>query len=380
MKHNETLGNEALVRTSSVARRQFIKGMGVSAALAFTGLPSRAETAKESPPTTAPGPLRNSPMVMIWRRVSSLPNSHAFVNRVLQLPAIGKDPISSMYDGGGAILGFAVQEVQASNEPVLAACSKVSFQDFYLQNNPASALLLSPEDFKTSTAKLYADRASVTPPEELATGKCVRFLDDDGNTYCFYEPSNRALLEYPSSEKLASLVKHRRPSTGARLVDVAFAGDQKKKNGGLSNPVIGHELLVTDLPRSTKYYSEVLGLKLLESSAQESKFDAGTMLLTLRLEPTNMLVAFLRKSGRLLGDWLVFHTDSIKQTSDQLQANGVAFPAGIENSVIGDIAYFNDPDGYSLNIWQPSGKTKMIDFNAPLKRILTEAREKSTAS
>jgi predicted enzyme related to lactoylglutathione lyase len=384
MKHNETLGNEALAQTSSVARRQFMKGMGVSAALAVTGFPSHAETAKGTAqpttgqPTTAPGPLRNSPMVMIWRRVSSLPTSHSFVNRVLQLPAVGKDPISSMYDGGGALLGFAVQEVQASNEPVVAACSVVSFQDFYLQNNPASATVLSPVDFKTSTAKLYADRASVTPPEKLETGECVRFLDDDGNTYCFYKPSRKALLEYPSSEKLGSLLKNRWPSTGAQLVDVAFDGDRKA--GGISNPVIGHELLVTDLPQSTRYYSNVLGLKLLEGSAVESKFDAGTMMLTLRQEPTNMLVAFLRKSGRLLGDWLVFHTESIKQTSAALQANGVAFPAGIENSVIGDVAYFNDPDGYSLTLWQPSGKTKMIDFNPPLKRILNEAREKSSAS
>jgi predicted enzyme related to lactoylglutathione lyase len=379
MKNDETLANEAPARTGSVARRQFIKGMGVSAALAATGLPSPAEAARVSPPATAPGPLRNSPLVMIWRRVSSLPNSRAFVNGVLQLPEIGKDPISSMYDGGGVLLGFAIQEAQPSDEPVTAACSKENFQEFYLQNNPASALVMSPVDFKKSTAALYADRASVTPPEELESGKCVRFLDADGNTFCFYEPSRRALAEYPSSEKLSSLLQHRMPGAGARLVDASFDHNQKKEEH-LPNPVIGHELLVTDLSRSTKYYSEVLGLKLLETSAHEARFDAGTMMLTLRLEPTNMLVSFLRKSGRLLGDWLVFHTESIKETSDALQAKGVTFPAGIESSVIGDIAYFNDPDGYSLTLWQPSGRTKMIDFNAPLKRILDEAREKSAAS
>jgi len=381
MRDNEKLGNEDQAQMSSVARRQFLKGMGVSAALAVTGLPSYAETAKESSePPTAAGPLRNSPLVMIWRRVSSLPNSHAFVNRVLQLPAIGKDPISSMYDGGGVLVGFAIQEVQASNEPVIEACSKVSFQDFFLQNNPASAVVLSPVDFKTSAMKLYTDRASVTPPEKSETGECLRFLDDDGNTYCFYKPSGSALLEHPAGEKLGSILKSRWPSTGARLVDAAFDGDSRAA-ATVPNPVIGHELLVTDLGKSKRYYTDVLGLRLLESSAQEAKFDAGAMILTLRLEPTNMLVAFLRKSGRLLGDWIVFHTDSIKQTSKALEANGVAFPAGIETSKIGDIAYFNDPDGYSLNLWEPSGKTKMIDFNAPLRRILNEVHAKrGTAS
>jgi len=90
------------------------------------------------------------------------------------------------------------------------------------------------------------------------------------------------------------------------------------------------------------------------------------------VEPTNMLVQFLRKSGRLLGDWVVFHTPDIKGTSEALRARGVAFPAGIETSLIGDVAYFNDPDGYSLALWHPSGKTKMIDFNPALKRLLDQ--------
>jgi len=362
-------------QSSSLRRREFIKGVGISATAAFGGIAIQTDSIKGSKPTVPAGPLRDSPLVMIWRRVSSLPNSQTFANRVLQLPVLGKDPISVMFDGGGVILGFAIQEVQPSNEPVLTACSEVGLQDFFLQNNPASSIVFAPTDFKASLRNLYTDRNLITPPEKSGSGECLRFVDDDGNFSCFYRPSRSALLQRPSGTKLSSLLKSRWPASGARLVEVTFEGDAED-DAIVHNPVIGFDLLVSDLPKSQKYYTEVLGFRLLENSAEEAKFDVGGLILTLRVEPTSMLVQFLRKSGRLLGDWIVFHTGNIKETLEALRANGVAFPAGIETSVIGDVAYFNDIDGYSLALWQPSGKTKMIDFNPALKRLLNEVHAK----
>jgi catechol 2,3-dioxygenase-like lactoylglutathione lyase family enzyme len=374
MKGNQNIDENGQIQMGSLARRQFIKGMGVSAALAMTSLPIQSADAKvASAPQSSAGPLRDSPLVMIWRRVSSLPNSQAFANRVLQLPTLGKDPISVMYDGGGVILGFAIQEAQPSNEPVLNACSEVGLQDFFLQNNPASAIVFAPADFKAALRNLYTDRTIVTAPEKSDAGECLRFVDDDGNFSCFYRPSRSALLDHPAGEKLSSILKNRWPRKGARLVDAVFEGDSRE-DAALRNPVVGFDLLVTDLAKSKRYYTDVLGFKLLDSSDQEAKLDVGDLVLTLRVEPTNMLVQFLRKSGRLLGDWIVFHTEEIKKTSNDLRAAGVAFPAGIETSLIGQVAYFTDPDGYSLALWEPSGKTKMIDFNPALGRILSEVR------
>jgi predicted enzyme related to lactoylglutathione lyase len=351
--------------------------MGVSGALALSGLPlvAMAATNKNPELVSGAGGLHDSPLVMIWRRVSSLHHSQAFANRVLRLPVIGKDPISIMYDGGGVILGFAIQESQPSNEPVLNACSEVGLQDFFLQNNPASSLVFAPVDFKASLRDLYTDRNIVTTPEKSAAGECLRFVDDDGNFSCFYRPS-RTALSSRSGEKLRELLESRR-SPGPHLEDAALT-DKPASDASLPNPVVGFELLVSDLARSKKYYSEVLGCTLLESSSEEAKFDTGGIILTLRVEPTNMLVQFLRKSGRLLGDWIIFHTSDVRQTSESLRARGISFPAGIESSLIGDVAYFNDPDGYSLALWQPSGKTKMIDFNPALRRILDEIRARKT--
>jgi predicted enzyme related to lactoylglutathione lyase len=369
MKGKENNGKDQ-EQLGSMERRQFIKGIGVSGAMAFTGLPLIASSVpgKSSEPAPNLGGLQNSPLVMIWRRVSSLQHSQTFAKRVLRLPVIGKDPISIMYDGGGVILGFAIQETQPSNEPVLNACSEIGLQDFFLQNNPASSLVFSPVDFKASLRDLYTDRNIVTAPERSAAGECLRFVDDDGNFSCFYRPS-RTALSSRSGEKLREILESGQ-GRGARVMDTAL--DSQPSFEAVPNPVIGFELLVSDLAQSKKYYHEVLGCTLLESSSEESKFDVGGIMLTLRVEPTNMLVQFLRKSGRLLGDWVVFHTPDIKGTSEALRARGVAFPAGIETSLIGEVAYFNDPDGYSLALWQPSGRTKMIDFNPALKRLLDQ--------
>ena len=133
---------------------------------------------------------------------------------------------------------------------------------------------------------------------------------------------------------------------------------------------------MSDLATSCRFYGETLGLTPLERSDTTAKFDMGQVILTLHREPTNMLVRLLRNSGRLMGDWVVFHVDDIKGTTAALQSRSVTFPAGIESSLIGDIAYFTDPDGYSLNVWKPSGRTKMIDFNPALQRML---RDKNAA-
>jgi hypothetical protein len=88
-----------------------------------------------------------------------------------------------------------------------------------------------------------------------------------------------------------------------------------------------------------------------------------------------MLVQFLKKTGRLVGDWIVFHVTDIKATTKALVRRGVKFPSGIETSTIGDVAYFNDPDGYSLVLWKPSGMTKMINFTPVLERILKKTED-----
>ena len=239
-----------------------------------------------------------------------------------------------------------------------------------MQNNPASSLVLAPVDFRASAKTLFRDKQSVSAPARSATGETLSFLDEDGNYNCFQRPSQAALTG-DAGAKLNSILRNRW-APGAEMTTVA---DDKrvKLDKTMDNPMVGVDLMVSDVPGASKFYREVLGLHQLSGDASEAKFDIGNLVLTLRLEPSNSLVSFLRRSGRLLGDWVVFWTPDIEGVSKELTARGVRFPAGIEKSPIGDTAYFNDPDGYSLVLWRASGFTKMIDFNPVLNRILKEA-------
>jgi len=356
---------------SLIDRRSFMRGLQTPAAMAVaSSLVARsADAAPDS--NLGKGVLERAPVVMIWRRVSSLENTKKFVDKVLSFPALGHDPTSIMYDGGGAIVGYSIHEVAPSNDPLYAMCSEVGLQEFAIQNNPASSLVLAPVDFRNSARKLFDDRQSASAAVRTPSGESLSFLDEDGN-YCCFQRLSQAALMGDAGVKLHHILRNRWAPPDPLITTVA---DDKriKMDKTMDNPMIGIDLMVSDLQVAGRFYKDVLGLRPLDSSTGEMKFDIGNLVLTLRLEPSNSLVSFLRRSGRLLGDWIVFWTPDIEGVSKELTAKGIKFPAGIEKSPIGDTAYFNDPDGYSLVLWKASGFTKMIDFNPVLNRILKEA-------
>lgn len=358
------------VSSSLLDRRSFMRTLQAPAALAVASSLAGQQIAHADTESSArKGILDKAPVVMVWRRVSSLDNTKAFVEKVLRFPRVGLDPTSVMYDAGGALVGYAIQEVQPSNDPLYAMCSEVGLQDFAMQNNPASSLVLAPLDFKGASKNLFAERNSATSPLRTQNGETLSFLDEDGNYTCFQRPSQTA-LNGEAGAKLHSILRNRWAHQREIMTVADEQGAGAKK---IENPMVGINLMVADVAASSKFYGEVLGLRQLASGPNEAKFDVGNLILTLTLEPSNSLVSFLRRSGRLLGDWVVFWTPEIEARFKELKACGIKFPAGVESSPIGDTAYFNDPDGYSLVLWKPSGFTKMIDFNPALNRILKEA-------
>ncbi|HYY59221.1 MAG TPA: VOC family protein [Pyrinomonadaceae bacterium] len=358
---------------SAFGRRTFMQGVGFASAAVALGNFKQGSSALAAEPGNAvkgapalanieSGVLRRSPVVMLWRRVSDLNTASSFVSKTLKQPAVGKDPTSVMFDAGGALVGYSIREVAASAQ-IQQACSLETLRDFSLQNNPASLSVYAPKDFDTSLQGLYEVRGMGPVPAAIAANDNVAFLDDDGNFSSFSRPSAYAQGEKVGS-KLLSILSNHWPTLRAN-----------SPTANIPNPLIGIDLLVSDVAASKKFYSEVLGLEALHTGATEAKFDIGTMILSLKLEPSSRLVSFLNKTGRLLGDWVVFHVQDIRSATKALERRGVKFPHGIETSVIGDVGYFNDPDGHSLVLWQPSGKTKMINFTPQLQRILKMAEE-----
>lgn len=296
--------------------------------------------------------LRDSRVAMIWRRVSDLKRVKASSKKLLALRKVGEDAYSVLYDAGGTLLGFWVQDEAALRAD--DSCSALNFSKYVLISNPASEVMLVSPKFQDSVARLNNAFKVSAAPLKTERGDTLRFFDDDGNLSSFHRPSKATLAADKAGLKLRTLVNNRAESTG----------------------VIGQKFLVTNLTTSQQFYKNVLGLRALRTAKGEAIFDAGAITLTLENEPSIGLVRSLNKTGRLLGDWTVFHVNDIEAEMRDLKKRGVAFPRGVEESGIGRMAYFQDPDGHSLVIWQPSGTTtklQPINFYSPLNRILSEA-------
>jgi predicted enzyme related to lactoylglutathione lyase len=137
--------------------------------------------------------------------------------------------------------------------------------------------------------------------------------------------------------------------------------------------------MASDVSKSEAFYTDVVELPRLDGLENTASFDVGPSMLHLIPETTPRLVFSLRKTGRLHGDWLVFHTKDIEERVNRLSRLGAKFPQGIEESAIGRMAYFNDPDGYALVMWQPADDEslpmKKINFFPVLNRILRGTNE-----
>jgi len=112
----------------------------------------------------------------------------------------------------------------------------------------------------------------------------------------------------------------------------------------------------TDLERSQRFYGDVLGLELVESSSFARVFDAhGTQLRVTAVE------ALAGAPYTVLG-WRV---DDVAATMAELRARGVEFKRydGLEQDESGvwtapggsRIAWFADPDGNTLSLQQTPG-------------------------
>jgi catechol 2,3-dioxygenase-like lactoylglutathione lyase family enzyme len=304
--------------------------------------------------------------VMVNRGGESL-YSCRFVAKTMGWPLIGEDPEDLVLcDAGNAVVGFGFKQSQA-NLDSKQCCSGRFLGDVNIAANPASELELIASDFNEGIKKAAAmhDAAPAEVEGNVLEGKEGRrlsFYDIHGNLTTFSEPTKKAFSGDDGS-KLRSLLKNRGFGT---------AGRRKPDNPA---PIIGITLLVNNLQRSIKFYRDTLGLKALRTTDREVRFDAGPMIITVRVEQHIGMVRFLRKR-ELLRDQIMFYVPDLKAETENLTSKGVHFPNGIEGSIsAGQVAYFADPDGHNLWLWQPPEKLTpemRINFYPTLERILKE--------
>ncbi len=312
--------------------------------------------------TDRPDALRSSPVVMTWRRITDIERTKNFASKVLGWPKVGENNYAAIFDAGGVLVGYWTQREDLAKEALATiaggnACSALNISQFLLVSNPASEFLLATTQLRATARKLEQEQGLLPNIAKSEAGEKISVVDDDGNFTALVRPTGSALAGRGGA-KLQSL-----------LTEVTIGGKRASKIKGF-HQFIGYSLMVSDLKRSREFYTEVLGLKLLQASRDELKFDIGSAILTLRPEPALGLVRSLQRAGRLLGDWIMFHVDDIKAATSALRKQGAKFPVGIEDSNHGRGAYFNDPDGHLLSVWQPPDQPESIDYFPQLERII----------
>ncbi len=105
-------------------------------------------------------------------------------------------------------------------------------------------------------------------------------------------------------------------------------------------------LYVKDTSQSIRFYSDILGFKLVAKFADGALLDAGGVLIGLHREVLD------RKSPHC-GNTIILETGDVERSFKELSEKGVKFATPVRQEDYGIVADFRDPDGYILELWQP---------------------------
>ena len=109
-------------------------------------------------------------------------------------------------------------------------------------------------------------------------------------------------------------------------------------------------VFVSDMDRAVKFYTEVLGMKLVNRFGNHWATVAAGASLTIGLHPVSPKApAPGTKGGMMLGLEI---DEQIEQAIERLKTKGVTFPREIERSQEGNFIHFEDPDGSELYLWE----------------------------
>ncbi len=105
-------------------------------------------------------------------------------------------------------------------------------------------------------------------------------------------------------------------------------------------------LYCRDVASSVAFYRDVLQLPLLDEHGDKAHFDAGGIRLSLHPASQSDLPP--------LGSFLVFLIQyDIERVYEELTQRGVRFEGPLKEEEYGRDAWFRDPDGHQIFIWQP---------------------------
>ena len=188
-----------------------------------------------------------------------------------------------------------------------------------------------PEDYDPIVARLKAQGVELTSPHRLADKPGTWFLDPDGTP-----------VELTVSPKLSPAAKSTLPAvTAIRGLGAAPARSAVKP---VHPQRMSHILLFsTDVPRSVKFYSDTLGLRLSDHAGDAIAFLHGAH------ASDHHLVAFAKSDGPGLhhSSWDVASIDEVGLGMEQMMRAGHRNGWGVGRHVLGSnyFCYVRDPWG-----------------------------------
>jgi catechol 2,3-dioxygenase-like lactoylglutathione lyase family enzyme len=305
--------------------------------------------------------------VMVNRGADSLHTSR-FTATNMGLPLLGEDPDDMVLtDSGNAMVGFGFRQAKG-NFDQLQCCSLRFLDPVSPVINPGSEL-----EFARGNISGFVNQAATLQNVAVADVEKNLVQEDDRTTLSFFDVDGN--LSTFTEHTVGSLTGDDGAKIRSLLTVRGFDLSAGPEAAPATPTLIRITLQVSNLAASEKFYTKTLGLTALSRSRAGTSFDAGPILLTIKPETHPGLVRSLKRQ-EALKDQLIFHVKDIRAEVKNLTRLGVFFPQGIETSVsAGAVAYFADPDGHNLWLWQPPtkfGKGMKIDFFPTLKRILKE--------
>jgi catechol 2,3-dioxygenase-like lactoylglutathione lyase family enzyme len=197
-----------------------------------------------------------------------------------------------------------------------------------------------PQDYDQIIARLKAQGVELTSPHRLADKPGTWFVDPDGTLVELVVSS-----KVSPAQKSAATASMARPGTGAAPARSAAGRVQPRR--------LSHVLLFSsDVPRSVKFYSDTLGLRLSDHSGDSIAFLHGPH------ASDHHVLAFVKSDGRGLhhSSWDVASIDEVGLGMQQMIDAGHAHGWGIGRHVLGSnyFRYVRDPWGsfaeYSCDI------------------------------
>jgi catechol 2,3-dioxygenase-like lactoylglutathione lyase family enzyme len=106
-------------------------------------------------------------------------------------------------------------------------------------------------------------------------------------------------------------------------------------------------IYVTDMNRSVQFYTETLGMKLLQRHGDHWALVDGGPGLSIGLHPATSEIPAGRRGSVAIGLYLDM---PIGEAVEQLRTAGVTFDGPVKQDVALSLAFFSDPDGNPLYV------------------------------